>query len=88
MQKGFLAAVRADVNRLEELRHRIEDLHERAVDDLDALETAEAEDDGAESAYLLAISVSINQATDECVAFDAHFREKYGGEKSDGAKLY
>lgn len=83
MRKEFLKEVRADVERLEELRHRIEELHERAVDDLDALETAEAEDDGTKSAYLLAISVSIGQAADECDEFDSHFRRKYSTREED-----
>lgn len=81
MRKAFLEEVRADVSRLEELRHRIEELHERAIDDLNALETAEAEDDGTESAYLLAISISIRQAIDECVEFDEYFSKTYGAKE-------
>lgn len=81
MRKEFLAGVRADVDRLEELLHKIEDLHEKAVDDLNALETAEAEDDGTELAYLLAISVSIRQAMEECVEFDEHFSKTYGAKE-------
>lgn len=80
MRKEFLAKVQADVSRLGELLHKLEGLHEKAVDDLDALEFADAEDDGTELVYLLAISTGIRQAMDECVAFDAHFRRKYGAE--------
>mgnify|MGYP000858523256 FL=1 len=78
MRKEFLKEVRADVSRLEELLRKLEDLHEKTVDDLDALERADAEDDGTELVYLLAISTGIRRAMDECVEFDAHFREKYG----------
>ncbi len=78
MRKEFLKKVQADVSRLEELLHKFEGIHEKAVDDLDALEIADAEGDGTEPAYLLAISSGIRQAMDECVDFDAHFRKKYG----------
>lgn len=87
MRKEFLTEVRADVSRLEKLLRRLEGLHEEAVDDLDALEIADAEDDGTELVYLLAISAGIRQAMGECVAFDAHFREKYGWEKLTGVSL-
>ena len=80
MRKEFLAKVQADVSRLGGLLHKLEGPHEKAVDDLDALEIADAEDDGTELVYLLAISTGIRQAMDECVAFDAHFRRKYGAE--------
>lgn len=83
MRKEFLTEVRADVSRLEELLRRLDGLHEKAVDDLDALEIADAEDDGTELVYLLAISAGIRQAMDECVEFDAHFREKYGTKEEE-----
>lgn len=85
MRKEFLEEVRADIDRLEELRHRIEELHERAIDDLNALETAEAEDDGTESAYLRAISISIRQAIDECAEFDEYFSKTYGAKEEGEA---
>lgn len=79
MRKEFLKKVQADVSRLEELLHKFEGIHEKAVDDLDALEIADAEGDGTEPTYLLAISNGIRQAMDECIKFDAHFWKKYGG---------
>jgi hypothetical protein len=76
MRKEFLADVRADVDRLAELWRKIEWLYENAVANLDALEIADTEDGDTESDYLFAISTGIQQAMDECVEFDAHFRKK------------
>lgn len=84
MRKEFLEEARADVDRLGELWRKIDWLYENAVDNLDALEIADTED-GPESDRLFAISNGIRQAMDECVAFDAHFREKYGAEAEDEA---
>ena len=78
MRKEFLTEVRADVSRLEELLRKLEDLHEKTVDDLDALERADAEDDGTELVYLLAISTGNHKAREECWAFDEYFVKKYG----------
>ena len=83
MRKEILADVRADVDRLGELWRKIDWLYENAIDNLDALKVAGAEDDGTESDYLFAISNGIRQAMDECAAFDAHFREKYGAEAEE-----
>ena len=81
MRKEFLAEVRADVSQLEGLWRKIDWLYENATDNLNALEIADAKDDGTESAYLFAISNGIRQAMDECRDFDAHFRKKYGAEE-------
>lgn len=83
MRKEFLADVRADVDRLGELWRKIDWLYENAVDNLNALEIADAEDDGTESDYLFAISNNIRQAMDECAAFDTHFRKKYGAKEEE-----
>lgn len=83
MRKEILADVRADVDRLGELWRKIDWLYENAIDNLDALKVAGAEDDGAESDYIFAISNGIRQAMDECAEFDAHFRKKYGAEAEE-----
>lgn len=83
MRKEFLADVRADVDRLGELWRKIDWLYENATDNLDVLKVADAEDDGTELDYLLAISTGIRQAMDECAAFDAHFRRKYGAKEEE-----
>ena len=83
MRKGFLAEVRADIDRLGELWRKIDWLYENSVDNLNALESADTEDDDTESDYLFAISNGIRQAMDECRGFDAHFRKKYGAEKEE-----
>lgn len=83
MRKEFLEEAREDVDRLGELWRKIDWLYENAIDNLDALKVAGAEDDGAESDYLFAISNGIRQAMDECAAFDAHFRKKYGAEAEE-----
>ena len=91
MRKEFLAEVRADVSQLGGLQRKIDWVYENAADNLNALETADAEDDGTESDYLFAISNGIRQVMDECVAFDAHFRKKYGakeGEEGHDEKTY
>ena len=85
MRKEFLAEVRADVSQLEGLWRKIDWLYENATDNLNALEIADTEDDGTESDYLFAISNGIRQAMDECAAFDAHFRKKYGAEAEEEA---
>lgn len=82
MRKEFLADARADVDRLGELWRKIDWLYENAIDNLDALEIADTED-GTESDHLFAISNGIRQAMDECVAFDAHFRRKYGAKEEE-----
>lgn len=83
MRKEFLADARADVDRLGELWRKIDWLYENATDNLDALEIADAEDDGTESDYLFAISTGIRQAMDECRDFDAHFRKKYDAKEEE-----
>lgn len=85
MRKEFLADVRADVDRLAELWRKIEWLYESAVANLDALEIADTEDGDTESDYLFAISNGTRQAMDECAAFDAHFRRKYGAKEEGEA---
>ena len=86
MRAELWRAIREDINALGDLLDTLESLHDRAVDALDGFE--QAEEAGLELLPMLAVVINIRQAMDECVAFDAHFREKYGGEKSDGAKLY
>lgn len=83
MRKEFLAEVRADVGQLGGLWRKIDWVYENAADNLRALEIADAEDDGTELDYLLAISTGIRQAMDECRDFDAHFRKKYGAEAEE-----
>ena len=87
MRKEFLADVRADVDRLGELWRKIDWLYENATDNLDVLKVADAEDEGTESDYLFAISNGIRQAMDECAAFDAHFRRKYGAKEEEAPRI-
>lgn len=87
MRKEILADVRADVSRLGELWRKIDWLYENATNNLDVLKVADAEDEGTESDYLFAISNGIRQAMDECAAFDAHFRRKYGAKEKETPRV-
>lgn len=87
MRKEILADVRADVDRLGELWRKIDWLYENAVCNLDALEIADTEDGDTESDYIFAISNGTRQAMEECAAFDAHFREKYGAKEEEEERI-
>ena len=79
MRVELWRAMREDINALGSLLRTLESLHDMADDALDDL--VQAEESGLEFATMLVVSINIRQAMDECVKFDAHFREKYGAKE-------
>lgn len=86
MREEFRRNMREDVDLLRSLVDALDGLHEQAEVEYDSIE--QAEEEGLELFPMMAIGQCIRSARTKCLAFDAYFEEKYGREKSDGAKLY
>jgi hypothetical protein len=85
MREEFRRKMREDIDMLGSLVDALDGLRERAGAGFDCIEQAEKE--GWELAPMIDIGHCIHSARTKCLAFDAYFEEKYGEEKSDGAKL-
>ena len=78
MRVELWRAMREDVNALGSLLRTLESLHDLAVDGLEQML-----DGDSEFLTALVVSISIRQAMDECVKFDAHFRKKYDAKEEE-----